>query len=55
MFNATTYLTYTGIKEDGLEQRLIVTYSIKYRNYYGKPVKKTADIDFKLIEKEKNV
>jgi hypothetical protein len=41
------------IKEDGLEQRLIVTYSIKYRNYYGKPVKKTADINFKLIEKEK--
>ena len=35
-YKESTFYKERWIKEDGLEQKLIVTYSIKYRNYQGR-------------------
>ena len=46
-----TFYKERWIKEDGLEQRLIVTYSIKYRDYQRKIRNKQIERASKLIDK----
>ena len=49
-FTDNTFYKERWIKEDGLEQKLIVTYSIKYRDYQRKIRNKQIDRAVKVIE-----
>ena len=49
-FTDNTFYKERWIKENGLEQKLIVTYSIKYRNYQKKIRNKQIDRAVKVIE-----
>ena len=49
-FKLKTFYKERWIKEDGLEQKLIVTYSLKYRDYHRKIRNKQLERAIKLIE-----
>lgn len=49
-FKENTFYKERWIKEDGLEQKLIVTYSIKYRDYQRKIRNKQIERAVKVIE-----
>lgn len=55
-YKLETFYKERWIKEDGLEQKLIVTYSLKYRDYHSKIRNKQLERAIKLIEtKPKNI
>lgn len=53
-YYSKTFYKERWIKEDGLEQRLIVTYSLKYKEYQGKIRLKQLERAIKLISGRKS-
>lgn len=53
-YKSKTFYKERWIKEDGLEQKLIVTYSLKYRDYHRKIRARQLERAVKLIENRKS-
>jgi len=54
-FKNVTFYKERWIKEDGLEQKIIVTYSIKYRDYQRQLRSRQLDRAIKLINNSRNI